>query len=149
MSSDRFNDTGWIPSIIPHRYPLLLVDRVVELEPDKRIRAIKNVTYNEPFFEGHFPGHPIMPGVLVIEALAQTGGILLLHDVEGREGMQVFLASVDKARFRRPIVPGDQVELEVVIQRRRASFCRFEGRAVVDGELATEAICTTSMIERS
>ena len=139
-------DSRWIASVLPHRYPLLLVDRVLELVPGQRVVAIKNVTRNEPFFDGHFPGNPIMPGVLVIEAMAQTAALLLLHEIEDREQRVLFLSGIEKVRFRRPVVPGDQVRMEVESLRLRTVHSRFRGRATVDGELAVEAICTSTMV---
>jgi 3-hydroxyacyl-[acyl-carrier-protein] dehydratase len=135
-------------SLLPHRYPMLLVDKVLEIEGAERIVAIKNVSHNEPFFQGHFPGMPIMPGVLIVEAIAQAAGLLVLGDVEDRENSIFVFAGIEKARFRRPIVPGDQVRLEVEILRRRTSHIRFSGRALVDGEVAAEATCHSAMIQR-
>lgn len=139
-------DSRWIADVLPHRYPILLVDRVLELTPGKRVVAIKNVTRNEPFFDGHFPGNPIMPGVLVIEAMAQTAGLLLLHEVEDRDRRILFFSGIEKARFRRPVVPGDRLRMEVESLRLRTVHSRFRGRATVDGELAVEAVCTSTMV---
>ncbi len=139
-------DSRWIASVLPHRYPILLVDRVLELAPGKRVVAIKNVTRNEPFFSGHFPGNPIMPGVLVIEAMAQTAGLLLLHEIEDRDRRVLFFTGIERARFRRPVVPGDQLRMEVESLRLRTVHSRFRGRATVDGELAVEAVCTSTMV---
>ncbi len=141
-------DLRWITSVLPHRYPLLLVDRVLELEPGKRIRALKNVTINEPYFEGHFPGQPVVPGVLLIEGMAQAGGILLLHDVEDRAEKLLYFMAIDRARFRRPVVPGDQLHYEVEILRLRSTTCKLQGRAWVDGEVAAEAVCMSAMVDR-
>jgi beta-hydroxyacyl-ACP dehydratase FabZ len=141
-------DIRWIMSVIPHRYPLLLVDRVLEIEPKKRIVAIKNVTVNEEFFAGHFPGHPVMPGVLVIEAMAQAGGLLLMHDVADRENKLIFFTTINKAKFRRPVVPGDQLRLEIDILRLREVFCKQSARALVDGELVAEAVLSSAMMDR-
>lgn len=128
-------DAERIAAILPHRYPFLLVDRVVELEAGKRITAIKNVTFNELFFQGHFPGHPVMPGVLIVEALAQTSGLLIGLSGVGVRGEKLFyLAKVDKARFNRPVVPGDQLRLEVQLKRMIRSMGLFIARALVDGE---------------
>lgn len=134
--------------MLPHRFPFLLVDRVLELEPGKRARAIKNVTINEPFFVGHFPGRPVMPGVLVIEALAQVAGILLTHDRVDREEHLIYLAGVDGAKFRRPVVPGDQLVLDVEIVRLRPTFAKVRGVARVEGRVAAEALISSAMVRR-
>lgn len=141
-------DVRWIMSVIPHRYPLLLIDRVLEIEPKKRIVAIKNVTVNEEFFAGHFPGHPVMPGVLVIEAMAQAGGLLLMHDVPDRGNKLIFFTTINKAKFRRPVVPGDQLRIEIDILRLREVFCKQSARALVDGELVAEAVLSSAMMDR-
>ena len=141
-------DVEWIQSVLPHRYPFLLVDRVLEIEPGKRIVAIKNVTANEPFFAGHFPGRPVMPGVLLIEGMAQAGGLLLLHDLPDRAGKLLYFASIENAKFRRPVVPGDQVRYEIEVLRLRPTFCRLSGKALVDGQIAAEAICASAMVDR-
>jgi beta-hydroxyacyl-ACP dehydratase FabZ len=133
---------------IPHRYPFLLVDRVLEIEPGKRIVAIKNVTMNEPFFQGHFPGAPVMPGVLIIEALAQAGAVLLLSDIPDRASKLVYFTGIDEARFRRPVVPGDQVRLSMEVLKLRARTCKMRGRAEVDGELAAEAEIMSALVDR-
>lgn len=141
-------DAEGIAGILPHRYPFLLVDRVVELEPGKSIVAIKNVTLNEPFFQGHFPGHPVMPGVLIVEALAQASGLLIgLSGTHTRGGSSIFyLAKVDNARFLKPVVPGDQLRLEVHLKRLIRSMGIFTARAVVDGKDAAtcELMCAES-----
>jgi 3-hydroxyacyl-[acyl-carrier-protein] dehydratase len=137
-----------IAAILPHRYPFLLVDRVVELTPGKGIVAIKNVTSNEPFFQGHFPGHPVMPGVLIVEALAQTSGLLIgLSGARTRDDCSIYyLAKVDNARFLRPVVPGDQLRLEVQLKRLIRSMGIFTARATVDGKDAAtcELMCAES-----
>lgn len=141
-------EIDWIKSILPHRYPFLLVDRVVSLASGGRIRAIKNVTVNEPFFVGHFPEQPVMPGVLVIEALAQAAGILLIHDRSDRARNLIYLAGVENAKFRRPVVPGDQLVMDVEILRARRSFAKVSGVARVGGEVAVEAVLTSAMVAR-
>ena len=133
---------------IPHRYPFLLVDRVIELQPGKRIVAIKNVTINEPYFQGHFPGAPVMPGVLIIEALAQAGAVLLLSDIPDRASKLVYFTGIDEARFRRPVVPGDQIRLTMDILKLRSRTCKMRGTAEVDGELAAEAEIMSALVER-
>jgi UDP-3-O-[3-hydroxymyristoyl] N-acetylglucosamine deacetylase/3-hydroxyacyl-[acyl-carrier-protein] dehydratase len=127
-----------IMKILPHRYPFLLVDRIIEAEGD-RIVGIKNVTINEPFFQGHFPGHPIMPGVLILEAMAQIGGILLVNSVENKDNKVVYFMSLDNVKFRRPVKPGDQLRCELVMTQVRNRTCRMKGVATVDGEVVAEA----------
>jgi len=129
-----------IEAILPHRYPFLLVDRILELELGKRVVGIKNVTVNEPFFVGHFPGHPIMPGVLILESLAQVGGVLLMRSLDANaEKKVIYFTGIDHARFRRPVVPGDQIRIEVELVQLRRQVCRMKGTASVDGKLAAEA----------
>lgn len=142
-------DINEIQKILPHRPPFLLVDRILEMEPGKRIVGIKNVTINEPFFVGHFPSFPVMPGVLIIEAMAQTGGVLVLRDVPDPDDKLVFFAAIEKAKFRRPVRPGDQLRLELEVLSRRATFCRMKGAAYVDGQLAAEAVILCKITERS
>jgi len=139
---------GQIMEYLPHRYPFLLIDRVVEFERAKRIVAIKNVTINEPFFNGHFPGYPIMPGVLVVEAMAQAGCILLLSEVADRENKLVVFTGIERAKFRRPITPGDQLRLEVDVLSFRPRAGRMEGKAIVDGKVACEATLTCAVVPR-
>lgn len=141
-------DIEWILSVLPHRYPLLLVDRVLEMEPGKRIVAIKNVTINEPVFLGHFPGRPVMPGVLLIEGMAQAGGLLLLSDMPNRESKLLYFASIDEAKFRRPVVPGDQIRYELEVLRLRSTYCKLAGKVTVDGQLAAEAVISSAMVDR-
>src|SRR6202142_3964288 len=139
-------------NILPHRFPFLLIDRVIEIQRKQRIVAIKNVTINEPFFAGHFPNLPIMPGVLIIEALAQTGAVLLLSEVDDRYNKLVFFTGIERARFRRPVVPGDQLRLEVEVKAWRGTgsriAVRMEGIAYVDGKKAAEAVVTAQLVER-
>ena len=141
-------DINEIQKILPHRYPVLLVDGILEMERLKRIVGIKNVTFNEPHFTGHFPGKPIMPGVLIIEAMAQTGGFLLLQEVPDREKKLIYFVAVDGARFRRPVVPGDQLRMEVKVLSWRGNFCKLEAKAMVGGELAAEAILMCKTVDR-
>lgn len=141
-------DLGWVMSVLPHRYPFLLVDRVLEMEPGKRVVAIKNVTANEQFFQGHFPGHPVVPGVLLVEGLAQAGGLLLLHDEGDRDGKLLYFTSIERARFRRPVVPGDQARYEVEVLQRRKRFARLGGKVWVGEELAADAVITSAMVDR-
>jgi len=142
-------DIGDIFKILPHRYPFLLIDRVVELERMKSIVALKNVTITEPFFQGHFPNKPIMPGVLIVEAIAQAGGLLLLTEVPNRDEMLMVFTGIEKARFRRPVVPGDQLRIEVVVKAWRMTAARLEGKAYVDGKVAAEATVTCRLVPRS
>src|ERR1700681_374854 len=143
-------DTTEIQRILPRRYPFLMVDAIEEMERVKRIVGIKNVTINESHFQGHFPGKPIMPGVLIIEAMAQTGGLLLLMEVPEREREQklLYFVAIDGARFRRPVVPGEQLKLEVKVISWRGDFCKLDGRATVNGEVGAEAILMRKMVER-
>jgi UDP-3-O-[3-hydroxymyristoyl] N-acetylglucosamine deacetylase/3-hydroxyacyl-[acyl-carrier-protein] dehydratase len=137
-----------IQKILPHRYPFLLVDKILELEPDKRVVGVKNVTINEPFFQGHFPGHPIMPGVLIIEAMAQVGGMALLPPGDGSGGKILYLAGIDQARFRRPVGPGDQIRFEVEVAFRRSKIAKVIGKAFVDGQIAVEAEITCAIVDK-
>lgn len=141
-------DVRWIQEILPHRYPFLLVDRVLELVPGERVVAVKNVSVNEEYFQGHFPGHPVMPGVLLLEAMAQAGGLLMLFDLDDRESKLFYFTGVERARFRRPVVPGDQVRLEVDLLQRRKQFCKLEAKALVEGDLVAEAILSSAMVDR-
>lgn len=145
-------DINQIQAILPHRYPFLLIDRVLEIERKKKIVAIKNVTINEPFFAGHFPGFPIMPGVLIVEAMAQAGGALLLTEVEDRSGKLIVFTGIEKARFRRPVVPGDQLRLEVEMLNWRAISSRVAvrigGKGFVNGKLVCEATLSCQLVNR-
>ena len=141
-------DVVEIQKFLPHRYPFLMVDAILEIEPLKRIVGIKNVTINEAHFQGHFPGSPVMPGVLIIEALAQTGGLLLLREIPERDKKLLYLAALDGVRFRRPVVPGNQLRLELNVLAWRGDFCKLDGKALVDGQLATEATLMCKMIDR-
>src|SRR3989442_14451386 len=130
-----------IQSLLPHRYPFLLVDRVQELDPDRRIVGFKNVTINEPFFQGHFPGRPIMPGMLIIEAMAQVGGMLLMSHFEGQnvEDKVMYFMSLDHVKFRRPVVPGDQIRFELEMLSFRGKTCKMKGVGYVEGQVVAEA----------
>jgi UDP-3-O-[3-hydroxymyristoyl] N-acetylglucosamine deacetylase/3-hydroxyacyl-[acyl-carrier-protein] dehydratase len=141
-------DITAIERIMPHRYPFLLVDRILELEEEKRVVGIKNVTVNEPFFQGHFPGHPIMPAVLIIEAMAQVGGVLLLSTVDNPEGKLVYFLAIDKAKFRRPVLPGDQIRFELEMVNLKGPFCKMAGKAFVDDALVAEADLMSKIVER-
>ena len=141
-------DVVEIQKLLPHRYPFLMVDAILEVERLKRIVGIKNVSINEYYFQGHFPGKPVMPGVLILEAVAQTGGLLLLLDVPDRENKLLYFVAVDGARFRRPVVPGDQLRIEVNVLTWRGDFCKLEGKATVNGQLAAEGTVMCKMIDR-
>ncbi|MDH4097430.1 MAG: 3-hydroxyacyl-ACP dehydratase FabZ [Nitrospira sp.] len=136
-----------IQGLLPHRYPFLLVDRVKELEPGRRIVALKNVTINEPFFQGHFPGRPIMPGVLILEAMAQAGGVLVFKSGESSGKPVVYLTGIEEARFRRPVVPGDQLRFEIDVLKKRPPFWKMQGKAFVDDEMVCEAVVTAMVTE--
>lgn len=141
-------DINEIQQLLPHRYPFLLIDRVLEMEPRQRIVALKNVTINEPFFEGHFPGFPIMPGVLIVEAMAQAGAALLLTEVEDRGNKLLVFAGIERAKFRRPVLPGDQLRIEVKVLVYRRNAVRLEGTAHIDGKLACEATLSCALTDR-
>lgn len=138
-----------IMSILPHRYPFLLIDRVVEIERKQRIVAIKNVSFNEPQFQGHFPDYPIMPGVLMVEAIAQAGGALLLTEIPDRQNKLMVFTGIDSAKFRRPVVPGDQVRIEVKVLNWRTSAVRMQGTATVDGKVVCEATVMCALVARA
>jgi len=142
-------EIGDILKILPHRYPFLLIDRVIELERKKRIVALKNVTFNEPFFQGHFPDQPIMPGVLIVEAIAQAGGALLLTEVPKRDELLMVFTGIERARFRRPVVPGDQLRIEVEVLAWRMTAARLEGKAYVGDKVAAEAVVTCRLVPRA
>jgi 3-hydroxyacyl-[acyl-carrier-protein] dehydratase len=142
-------DINDIQRILPHRYPFLLIDRVVELERRQRIVAIKNVSINEPFFAGHFPNMPIMPGVLIVEAIAQAGGALLLTEVEDRDDKLMVFTGIERARFRRPVMPGDQLRIEVEVKAWRGTAVRMEGKVLVGEKRVAEATVTCQLVPRS
>ncbi len=139
-------DVKEIQNILPHRYPFLLVDRILEMEPGKRIVGIKNVTFNEPFFMGHFPGNPIMPGVLIVEAMAQVAGILAFRS--GVQGDTVYFMSIEKAKFRKPVTPGDRLRLEIKTLQQRGNVWKFSGEATVDEKLVAEAEFTAMVLKK-
>ncbi|MFQ5637337.1 MAG: 3-hydroxyacyl-ACP dehydratase FabZ [bacterium] len=141
-------DASALQKILPHRYPFLLVDRIVELEPGQRVVGIKNVTLNEPFFKGHFPGHPIMPGVLILEAMAQTGGILLLKEFDHPEEKLVYFTTLDKVKFRKPVYPGDQLRFEMEMVKFRHPLFRMTGKAFVDSRLVCQADLSAAVVDR-
>ncbi len=141
-------DIEEIRKILPHRYPMLLVDRVLELEPD-RIVGIKNVTANEPFFTGHFPDFPVMPGVLIVEAMAQVAGVLVLKEIEDRASKLVFLAGIENAKFRRPVLPGDQLRIEMKVVKKKASVAKMLGQATVNGDVVAEVEVLCKLADRA
>ncbi len=142
-------DIQEILDFLPHRYPFLLIDRIVEFERAKRTVAIKNVTINEPFFQGHFPGCPIMPGVLVVEAMAQAGAVLMLHELPDRHSKLAVFTGIDNAKFRRQVVPGDQLRIEVDVLSFRTRAGRMAGKAYIDGKVACEATLTCMIVPRA
>jgi 3-hydroxyacyl-[acyl-carrier-protein] dehydratase len=137
-----------ILKILPHRYPFLLIDRVIEIVRTKRIVAVKNVSVNEPYFVGHFPAGPIMPGVLVVEAMAQAGGVLLLTEFPDREHKLLLFTAIERAKFRRPVVPGDQLRIEVDVLVWRGNAGRMQGKGYVDGKVACEAVISCRLLDR-
>lgn len=150
MSQDfaRVIDIQQIMRLLPHRYPFLLIDRVVEVEPRQRIVAIKNVTVNEPHFQGHFPDYPLMPGVLIVEAIAQAGGVLLLDEIPDREGKLMVFTGIDGVKFRRPVTPGDQLRIEVKVLQWRSRAVKMQGTVTVDGKVACEATVMCQLVPR-
>jgi beta-hydroxyacyl-ACP dehydratase FabZ len=141
-------DIEEIRKILPHRFPMLLVDRILELEPD-RIVGIKNVTVNEPFFQGHFPDFPVMPGVLIVDAMAQVAGVLVLKGIEDRASKLVLLAGIDSAKFRRPVLPGDQLRIEMTVVKKKASVAKMRGVATVDGNVVAEVEVLCKLADRA
>lgn len=139
-------DIMGIQNMIPHRYPFLMVDRIMEMEPNVRAVGIKNVTVNEPFFQGHFPGNPIMPGVLIVEAMAQLAGVLAFSS--GMQGSSVYFMSIEKAKFRKPVVPGDRIKLEIKVLQQRGNVWRFSGLALVDEKVVSESEFTAMLITK-
>jgi UDP-3-O-[3-hydroxymyristoyl] N-acetylglucosamine deacetylase/3-hydroxyacyl-[acyl-carrier-protein] dehydratase len=145
--SPEYWDIASIMEIMPHRYPFLLVDRIIDLQPGKTVTGIKNVTINEPFFQGHFPGHPIMPAVLIIEAMAQVGGVLLLSSVEDPRGKLVYFSGIDEARFRQPVTPGDQLRFELELIKLRGPICKMKGTAWVGDSKVAEANLMSTVVD--
>lgn len=137
-----------IQKILPHRYPFLLVDKIIELTPMQRVVGIKNVTQNEPFFPGHFPGHPIMPGVLIIEAMAQTGGVMLMNNQTQSGEKLMYFTGIENAKFRKPVRPGDQLRFELEMVKFHAPMCKMAGKAFVDGVLVCEAELSAAIVDR-
>ena len=148
LADSTVMDITQIQRILPHRYPFLLIDRVISLTPRKRLVALKNVSANEPHFAGHFPGYPIMPGVLIIEAIAQAGGTLVLSEVPDRDDKLVVFTGIERARFRKPVVPGDQLRIEVEVLAWRATAVRMQGMAYVGDKLACEAVVSCALVDR-
>jgi len=137
-----------IMKILPHRYPFLLVDRIVAMEGEKRIVGVKNVTINEQFFQGHFPGAPVMPGVLILEAMAQVAGVLIYRDMPDKESRLIYFTGVESAKFRRPVIPGDQLRIEMELLNRRSNFGRMMGRVTVEAKLVAEAVVVFAIVDR-
>ena len=137
-----------IKKILPHRYPILLIDRILSLEPSKVVHAIKNVSINEPFFQGHFPNQPLMPGVLSLEIMAQAGAFLMLSQVENPLSKNMLFSTIDKAKFRKPIIPGDQLKIYMDLARKKLSICKFHGRCFVDDKLVAEAFLSANIVDR-
>lgn len=148
MTTKTFIDTRRIMEMIPHRYPLLLIDRILEVVPSESAVGLKNVTINEQFFNGHFPGAPVMPGVLIVEAMAQTAAALVVHSIgKELEGKLVYFMAIDEAKFRRPVTPGDQLHIHVAKIQNRRNVWKFKGEARVDGELSAEAVITAMIMD--
>ena len=147
-TDERIIDINEIMEMIPHRYPFLLIDKVKDIQSGESAIGIKNVTVDEPYFEGHFPGHPIMPGVLIIEAMAQTSAVLVVEAMGKRENRLVYFMTVDQARFRKPVLPGDRLELTVRKERSRGNVWKFKGEAHVDGNLKAEAVFSAMIIDK-
>lgn len=141
-------DVRQILEMLPHRYPFLLVDRILEVQGTQKIVGLKNVTFNEQFFQGHFPGHPVMPGVLIVEAMAQTGGMLLMEQIPNRETKTVYFMALDKVKFRKPVVPGDQLRMEVEMLQFRGKVAKMKGVATVEGKIVAEAEMLAGVVDK-
>ena len=148
LSQQQYFSINDIIKILPHRYPFILIDKLEVIEPGKSLIAIKNVTINEPFFQGHFPGQPIMPGVLSLESMAQAGAFLMLSQVEDPLSKNMFFSSVEKAKFRKPIVPGDQLQIKMELIKRKLNICKFAGQCIVDSQVVAEAFLTATIVDR-
>jgi len=147
LSKVKF-DIHSILQILPHRYPFLLIDRIMDVEPGKVVHALKNVTINEPYFQGHFPGQPVLPGVMILEAMAQAGGFLILNSIPNPETKLMYFTAINNAKFKKPIVPGDQVIFEVLLKKFRMNTCKIQGKAIIDGEIVAVAELMASVVER-
>jgi len=142
-------DINDIIKILPHRYPFILIDKIEIVEPGRSLTALKNVTINEPFFQGHFPGQPIMPGVLSLEVLCQAGSFLMLNQVDDPLDKNMFFTTVEKAKFKRPITPGDQLHIEVELVKRKLNLCKFHGKCNINGKLAVDSLFTANLVDRA
>ena len=147
LKKDKYNIQDII-KILPHRYPFILIDRIDEVKPGEFVNAIKNVTINEPYFQGHFPGQPVMPGVLSLESIAQTTAFLMLYELDDPLKKNMFISGVDGVRFRRLIVPGDQLEINIQLKSKKLSLYKFEGTIKIDNQLAVQAIITSNLVDR-
>ena len=147
LKKDKYNIQDII-KILPHRYPFILIDRIDEVKPGEFVNAIKNVTINEPYFQGHFPGQPVMPGVLSLESIAQTTAFLMLHELDDPLKKNMFISGVDGVRFRRLIVPGDQLEINIQLKLKKLTLYKFEGTIKIDNQLAVQAIITSNLVDR-
>ena len=147
LKKDKYNIQDII-KILPHRYPFILIDRIDEVKPGEFVNAIKNVTINEPYFQGHFPGQPVMPGVLSLESIAQTTAFLMLYELDDPLKKNMFISGVDGVRFRRLIVPGDQLEINIQLKLKKLTLYKFEGTIKIDNQLAVQAIITSNLVDR-
>ena len=147
LKKDKYNIQDII-KILPHRYPFILIDRIDEVKPGEYVNAIKNVTINEPYFQGHFPGQPVMPGVLSLESIAQTTAFLMLYELDDPLKKNMFISGVDGVRFRRLIVPGDQLHINIRLKSKKLTLYKFEGTIKIDGKLAVQAIITSNLVDR-